>query len=163
MHEALAWRKDGVEELANRSKDSRKSTLRTDYDLLGDAVGHSAENDCPRKTEDGAQDTDAPLGAVKSYDLESRTTNEDDHHLPTNHDTVNGDEKPIAMYAFKDVEFIVKSSIAAKISSCTMTRLGGNLLEFIEYLHPNKCIEDLDRTRVSLEIRHITTMQENLP
>ena len=84
--------------------------------------------------------------ACQPIDVESPTTNEDNRDLATNHYKIHTKEKPVLKHAFENVEFIVKTTIAAWISKKSYNRGIMYLLPLVEYLHPHESIkyESLD-------------------
>jgi hypothetical protein len=47
------------------------------------------------------------LSAIQGADMKSSAADEDYHNLAADHNDIDGDEEPISMYAFEDVEFVV--------------------------------------------------------
>jgi hypothetical protein len=72
--------------------------------------------------------------------MERFTAHENNHYLSSDHDGVYGDEEPIVLNTFKDIEFVVQAAIAI---FCEQVGENGleDLLEFIENLHPNERVE----------------------
>lgn len=75
-------------------------------------VRDETDNDGDRERNGAEENRNTPLHAIESDYRESDTTDENDHDLTANHDTVDPDEEPIAGNAFKDVELVVKAAIA---------------------------------------------------
>jgi hypothetical protein len=52
-------------------------------------------------------------------------TDKDNEDLTPNHDAVDANEEPVLVHTFEDIKFVVKPSV----------------VEFVEDLHPHKCVE----------------------
>lgn len=89
-------------------------------------VRYEPENKCPRETAQGTDDAESPLRPIQRRHFQSRTTNEDDHDLTTDHDAIDTKEPVVLEHAFEDVELVVKPSV----------------VELVENLHPHEGIED---------------------
>lgn len=96
-----------------------------DIDFGADLSGHPAGGNLGDKlVRDKADDNsnwerygsekerDTPLRTIQRSDLECSSSNENDHNLSPNHDNIDSDEEPIAGNTLKNVEFIVKTTVA---------------------------------------------------
>ena len=77
-------------------------------------VGDETDEDGDREGESAEEDGVPPLRAAESGDVEGFAADEDDHDLAADHDDVYGDEKPISVDTFEDVEFVVQAAIAVR-------------------------------------------------
>ena len=83
-------------------------------------------NSSPKDAEDGASNTYSPLNAIKWRDTKGSTPNKNDENLPTYHQNIDPHEPVITVYTLEYVEFVVQSTA----------------VQFVEYLHPHKSVED---------------------
>jgi hypothetical protein len=44
--------------------------------------------------------------------MEGFTAHENNHYLPSDHDGVYGNEEPVVLNTFEDIEFVVQAAIA---------------------------------------------------
>lgn len=110
-------------------------------------VGDKADNDSNRERDGPEKERDAPLGTSQLSDLECSSSNINDHNLSPNHDDVDSDEEPIAGDTLKNVELIVKTTVAVGVRSraaeqSQMRCKHKNLLVLVENLHPHKSVEN---------------------
>lgn len=77
-------------------------------------IGDKADDDSNRERDGSKKERDAPLGPVQTGDFKCRPSDEDDHNLSPNHDDVDSDEEPIVGDTFKNVELVVKTTVATK-------------------------------------------------
>lgn len=89
-------------------------------------IGNHSQDDSPRKTGNGTDETDNPLKTVNPDDAERTAADENDHDLPSDHDAVDPHKPEVSQYTFEDVELIIKSSVVVLVKN----------------LHPYKCVEN---------------------
>ena len=80
----------------------------SENELVWDKADHSSDRDRQETENDGV----SPLCAIQSDNVESCASDEDNHDLATDHDTVDTHEKVIPSDAFKDVKLVIKSAVA---------------------------------------------------
>lgn len=86
-----------------------------------DLVGDKTDDDTNGNGDEAKDNGDGPKGTTLAIfrDFEGVTTNEDDQDLATTHNGTNADEKPVLCQTLKDVELIVKATVATYIVSMT--------------------------------------------
>lgn len=85
------------------------------------------------------------MGSVDWFDGEGLVTNKDDANLSTNHNAVDTNKEVVPEHPLKDIELIIKTTVAVKIVSINKSldgRREGDILELVEDLHPDKGVEN---------------------
>lgn len=122
----LALRHDTSEEAAESTVDSANWAAEDVSDAVEPLIREDSDEDGPWQTESSEDDTDSPLNTINVGNAEGATTDEDDGNLCTNHDAIDTNKEEVTLKTSKDVELVVKTTI----------------VEFVEDLHPDKCVED---------------------
>lgn len=83
-------------------------------DLRDHFVGDKADDDGNGERDYPKNKGNTPLNAVQGGDLESCTSYKDDHDLPSNHNNVYPNEKPIMRDTLKNVELVIETTVTAQ-------------------------------------------------
>lgn len=89
-------------------------------------VWNQAEHHSPWQTSKATDYTNCPQGAVNSGHTECLASDENDHHLSGDNESVDTQEPIVAEHAFEDVKAVIEAAV----------------VEFVEDLHPHECVEN---------------------
>lgn len=118
-------------------------------DGAGPRIGELADSGAPGDGDGSEAERETPLLPVQGHDLEGLAADEDDEHLPPDHDGVDDDEEPVARDALEDVEAVVQAAVA----------------ELVEDLQPDERVEDqrVEPLRLVLVVGDAVSEQRGTP
>lgn len=127
----------------------RKRPGNSQADRAGPRIGELADSGAPGDGDGSEAERETPLLPVQGHDLEGLAADEDDEHLPPDHDGVDDDEEPVARDALEDVEAVVQAAVA----------------ELVEDLQPDERVEDqrVEPLRLVLVVGNAVSEQRGAP